>query len=161
MAEAKRLKRDMRPGASAASAAPPDPRPSAEGAPAAEESVAEIFRRRRRETGTTIRLADPMATRIGTRIDPNALIFDSEWYRAVHPDVAASRVDPVRHYFDNGAGEGRNPNPYFDTKWYASKNPDVGAAGLNPFLHFLLYGAHEGRLPAPGLQEAEPASGGT
>nr|WP_321986632.1 hypothetical protein [uncultured Lichenicoccus sp.] len=114
---------------------------------------------RRRKARTTIRLADPLATTIGTRIDANALIFDSEWYRAVHPDVAASRIDPVRHYFDNGAREGRNPNPYFDTNWYATKYPDVAAAGLNPFLHFLLYGAHEGRLPAPAVPaQAEPTA---
>ena len=92
---------------------------------------------------------DPLVTTIGSRIQVNSLIFDVEWYRAEYPDVAAANLDPVRHYFDNGFREGRNPNRYFDTNWYASSNPDVAAAGLNPFLHYLLYGAREGRRPAP------------
>ncbi len=174
MADAKRLKRDeARPAARKSAAVPPPvpevavvhdlvpvpaPAPLSGGLPErpASRAARTDAPQRRRKATTTIRLADPLATTIGTRIDANALIFDSEWYRAVHPDVAASRIDPVRHYFDNGAREGRNPNPYFNTAWYASKNPDVAAAGLNPFLHFLLYGAHEGRLPAPAPPTAEP-----
>ncbi len=95
------------------------------------------------------KVQDPLVTTIGSRIQVNSLIFDVEWYRATYPDVAVANLDPVRHYFDNGFREGRNPNLYFDTNWYASSNPDVAAAGLNPFLHYLLYGAREGRRPAP------------
>ena len=102
----------------------------------------------RRELAATIP-QDPLVTTTGSRIQVNSLIFDVEWYRAEYPDVAAANLDPVRHYFDNGFREGRNPNRYFDTNWYASSNPDVAAAGLNPFLHYLLYGAREGRRPAP------------
>ena len=92
---------------------------------------------------------DTLTTKFGLRIQVDSLIFDVDWYRAEYPDVAAASLDPVRHYFDNGFREGRNPNRYFDTNWYASSNPDVAAAGLNPFLHYLLYGAREGRKPAP------------
>lgn len=91
----------------------------------------------------------PMPDRISTPIAVLSLIFDQDWYNRAYPDVAAVKLDPVRHYLDNGSREGRNPNPYFDTNWYVSNNPDVAAAGLNPFLHYLLYGAREGRQPAP------------
>ena len=92
---------------------------------------------------------DPLLAENGSPIEVESLIFDPRWYMREYPDVAAAGVDPVRHFFDNGFRENRNPNSYFDTKWYASNNPDVGAAGLNPFLHYLFYGAREGRKPAP------------
>ena len=36
--------------------------------------------------------------------------FDAEWYRGAYKDVAASGMDPLRHYVCHGAGEGRAPN---------------------------------------------------
>lgn len=85
----------------------------------------------------------------GTVIEPVSLLFDTDWYTTTYPDVAAASLDPIRHFFDNGAREGRNPNPYFDTAWYLSMNPDVATSRMNPFLHYLLYGAREGRKPQP------------
>ncbi len=96
-----------------------------------------------------VKAQDALTTTVGSTIHVRSLIFDVDWYRTEYPDVAAANLDPVRHYFDNGFREGRNPNRHFDTNWYASSNPDVAAAGLNPFLHYLLYGAREGRKPAP------------
>ncbi|TLU72668.1 hypothetical protein [Lichenicoccus roseus] len=148
MPPAKRLKRDNDSG-------PPDKRRPP--GPATDRAASA---RQARKGQDTIRLVDPLTTRLGTRIDTNALIFDSDWYRAQYPDVAASRVDPVRHYLNDGAREGRDPNPYFDTDWYVTNNPDVAAARQNPFLHYLLHGAHEGRLPAPppGAEAGPPAA---
>ena len=85
----------------------------------------------------------------GTVIDPISLLFDTDWYTTTYPDVAAAGLDPIRHFFDNGAREGRNPNPCFDTTWYLSMNTDVATSRMNPFLHYLLYGAREGRKPQP------------
>ena len=85
----------------------------------------------------------------GTAIDPVSLLFDADWYRVQYPDVAAAGLDPIRHFFDNGAREGRNPNAYFETNWYVSTNADVAASMMNPFLHYLLYGAREGRKGKP------------
>ena len=85
----------------------------------------------------------------GTAIDPVSLLFDTDWYRTQYPDVAAAGLDPIRHFFDNGAREGRNPNAYFETSWYVSANADVAASMMNPFLHYLLYGAREGRKARP------------
>ncbi|MCQ8241469.1 hypothetical protein [Rhizosaccharibacter radicis] len=85
----------------------------------------------------------------GTPVEPGSLLFDPDWYREQHPDVAMVGVDPVRHYLENGWQEGRDPNPFFDTIGYRNANPDVVASRMNPFLHYLLYGAREGRSPSP------------
>ena len=76
-------------------------------------------------------------------------IFDSQWYLAANPDVAATGTDPLEHFMWTGAAEGRDPNPMFDTRWYRAVNPDVAAAGYNPLVHYLRYGAAEGRQPHP------------
>ena len=91
-------------------------------------------------------LALPMSA-LGTEIDPRSLLFDPAWYRETYPDVAAAGLDPIRHFFENGAHEGRRPNPFFDTARYVETYADVAAARMNPFLHYLLYGAREGRQP--------------
>lgn len=74
-------------------------------------------------------------------------MFDPAWYRTAYPDVAEAGVDPVRHYFEDGAREGRDPNPHFSTTAYVGRYEDVAASRMNPFLHYLLYGAREGRTP--------------
>ncbi len=98
------------------------------------------------EAGQT-EAGSPMIATNGEIIDTLALVFDPDWYRAEYPDVTIAGIDPIRHFFDNGAREGRNPNPYFDTSWYLGANADVAASQMNPFLHFVLYGAREGRRP--------------
>ncbi|HWM24530.1 MAG TPA: glycoside hydrolase family 99-like domain-containing protein [Chthoniobacterales bacterium] len=76
-------------------------------------------------------------------------LFDAPWYLGQYPDVAASNVDPLRHYLEWGARERRNPNPVFDTEWYLARNQDVAAGELNPLQHYLDRGAREGRDPSP------------
>ena len=85
----------------------------------------------------------------GSPIQAISLLFDPEWYLATYPDVAAAGLDPIRHFFEDGAREGRDPNAFFNTGWYLAQNQDVVASKVNPFLHYLLYGAREGRQPAP------------
>jgi len=77
-------------------------------------------------------------------------LFDAQWYLDENPDVLESRVDPLRHYLDHGAGEGRNPGPAFDTRFYLDTNVDVAESGMNPLLHYIRYGKVEGRRPGPG-----------
>ena len=48
-------------------------------------------------------------------------IFDPDWYLLNYPDVAAAAVDPLRHYLEYGAAEGRNPGPFFDGAWYRNR----------------------------------------
>ncbi len=76
-------------------------------------------------------------------------LFDSNWYCAVYPDVAASHLDPFLHYLAYGAQEGRNPNPFFDTLWYLETYQDVAASGINPLFHYEQTGWKEGRDPGP------------
>jgi GT2 family glycosyltransferase len=74
-------------------------------------------------------------------------LFDADWYRDQYPDVAQSKMTPLRHYLAHGRREGRRPAPWFDADWYLSANPDVAAAGIDPFLHYCLHGVKEGRVP--------------
>ncbi|WP_419729509.1 hypothetical protein [Lichenicola sp.] len=85
----------------------------------------------------------------GSPIRAISLLFDPDWYLKTYPDVAAAGLDPIRHFFEDGAREGRNPNAFFKTEWYLAQNQDVVASKVNPFLHYLLYGAREGRKPGP------------
>lgn len=75
--------------------------------------------------------------------------FDAKWYIARYPDVAASGIDPLRHFILHGAAEQRDPNRWFDSAWYAEHYPDVGSAAVNPLLHYLQSGAGELRNPHP------------
>ena len=79
---------------------------------------------------------------------PNPL-FQSFYYLAANPDVAAAGVDPLAHYETSGWHEGRDPDPLFNTSYYLQHNPDVAAAGVDPLAHFETSGWHEGRNPDP------------
>src|SRR5436190_4520645 len=63
-------------------------------------------------------------------------LFDRAWYLQQHPDVAEhNNVDPVSHYLQSGAREGRDPSPTFSSSGYLETYPDVLAHGMNPLLH--------------------------
>lgn len=55
------------------------------------------------------------------------------WYLAHNPDVVASGADPVIHYLQLGAAEGRNPSRDFNTVEYLELHPQA-AMGINPLL---------------------------
>jgi len=80
-------------------------------------------------------------------------LFDAAWYLLQNPDVAEAGMDPVSHYLEHGASEGRDPSPLFNTRWYREHYADVGAAGMNPLVHYLRFGRAEGRKPAPSIAE--------
>jgi len=71
--------------------------------------------------------------------------FDAEWYLTANPDVRSAGLDPVRHYLDFGASEGKKPGPVFDGEEYLASHADVAAAGINPLVHYLRFGRAEGR----------------
>lgn len=73
--------------------------------------------------------------------------FDVDFYLGRQKDVAAAGVDPIDHYIEFGAREGRDPAPHFSTSYYLKTNPDVRDAGLNPFRHYIEFGRAEGRAP--------------
>lgn len=70
-------------------------------------------------------------------------LFDGAWYLRRNNDVAAAGLDPLRHFIDHGAAEGRWPNRYFDPAWYRMDATDA----LDGVLHYLRDG--ERRRPHP------------
>ena len=80
--------------------------------------------------------------------------FDSAWYISRYPDVAGSGVDPLHHFVNYGAAEGRDPNRFFDSAWYVTHYSDVANAGQHPLLHYLQMGAAELRNPHPRFDAA-------
>jgi glycosyltransferase involved in cell wall biosynthesis len=75
--------------------------------------------------------------------------FDSEWYLAINPDVAASGINPLVHFVRYGAREGRNPSLLFDIHYYRRQYPKIAASGINPLEHFLSVGLADGAAPRP------------
>lgn len=75
-------------------------------------------------------------------------LFDGEDYLDAYPDVRASGMDPLLHYLEHGAGEGRSPNPFFDTRHYQARHMAPGDDG-NPLLHYL-------RAPDSAAAETSP-----
>ncbi len=59
------------------------------------------------------------------------------------------KADPIRHYLDRGAREGRDPHPLFHTRFYLSQVGDEGAAAADPLSHYLHSGAELGISPHP------------
>ena len=77
------------------------------------------------------------------------VLVDADWYTDKYADVRRAGLEPVRHYSEYGAQEGRDPNPFFDGAWYRSQYADVAASGILPLLHYLRDGAAELRNPHP------------
>jgi hypothetical protein len=64
---------------------------------------------------------------------PISKIFDAAWYLRKYPDVAAARIDPLRHYLKYGAAEGRRPRSLvFDPNAGDSPLHDTKSAALQP-----------------------------
>ncbi|HEY4472986.1 MAG TPA: hypothetical protein VGN21_17575, partial [Stellaceae bacterium] len=71
-------------------------------------------------------------------------LFDPEHYATAYPDIAERNVDPLVHYLEEGAREGRDPNADFDTAFYLEQCRARGEEPANPLLHYLLIGAARG-----------------
>lgn len=57
--------------------------------------------------------------RADIRLIRHSGLFDADYYLRQYPEVARSGMDPVVHYLEIGAMQGKNPSPYFDTVYYA------------------------------------------
>ena len=67
-------------------------------------------------------------------------LFMSEWYLDRYGNIAAPDADPLDHYVNSGASEGRSPNPFFDSDWYTRTY--LGEDSLiNPLYHYVTIGA--------------------
>lgn len=76
-------------------------------------------------------------------------VFDSEWYLAEYPYLAAANMDPVAHFARYGIHENLWPNPLFSPSWYRAKHPEVATSGLDPVSHYIRQGARRGLDPHP------------
>lgn len=63
-------------------------------------------------------------------------LFDAAWYVRNYLDLQKHIIDPLQHYWDVGAAEGRDPGPNFSTSGYLAANSEI-PAGENPLLHFV------------------------
>ena len=77
-------------------------------------------------------------------LNPNRL-FDTNYYLARNPDVAAAHMNPLQHYEQYGWQEGRDPSAAFSDAKYQAAYHDVRDAQIDPLRHYILYGAAEGR----------------
>jgi Sulfotransferase family len=68
-------------------------------------------------------------------------LFDGDFYLEKYPDVRAAGLDPLRHYVEHGAMEGRKPHRLFDSAYYLRQRPEARAAGVDPLVDFLEGGA--------------------
>jgi len=74
-------------------------------------------------------------------------LFDAAYYLKAYPDVAKLNLDPLLHYLEKGASEGRNPHPEFDHEFYLEQCRLRGESAKNPLVHFLTVGAVRGFRP--------------
>ena len=97
--------------------------------------------------------------------NPNAF-FDTSFYLGLYPDVARAGVNPLTHFLDNGAAEGRFSNAFeqaaidlngnggaddFNEAVYRTTYTDVDAAIkagtiTSAYQHFVQFGQFEGRV---------------
>ena len=62
--------------------------------------------------------------------------FDAAWYLRAYPDVAASGLDPLRHYLQSGWREGRSPAAGFDGLFYRMTVSAPLAPEMCPLAHW-------------------------
>jgi ADP-heptose:LPS heptosyltransferase/GT2 family glycosyltransferase len=81
-------------------------------------------------------------------------LFDAEYYAEHNPEVQAANLDPLLHYIEKGAREGRRPSEAFDVDFYLGQCGALGEQTDNALLHFLVRGAAQGLQPHRGRTEA-------
>jgi ADP-heptose:LPS heptosyltransferase/GT2 family glycosyltransferase len=71
-------------------------------------------------------------------------LFDAQYYIRANPDLATLNIDPLLHYVEQGAQEGRSPCPDFDVRYYLEQCRQRGEEPSNPLLHFVTLGVQQG-----------------
>lgn len=84
---------------------------------------------------------------MAARIIARSGLLDRRYYLRSNRDVAEAGLEPLDHFIQAGAEEGRRPNPLFDPSFYVRANPQARAAGINPLVHFIVRGAGDGCDP--------------
>lgn len=63
-------------------------------------------------------------------------LFDPKFYRKqARPDEVLG--NPLVHFLERGAREGRSPHSFFSVPWYLRNVPDARKEGVNPLIHYL------------------------
>lgn len=81
--------------------------------------------------------------------------FDSDFYIANNPDIAASDMDPLHHFMYYGGFERRLPSARFDTAAYLRDNPEAVTLSRDPITDWIVYGSRESRKPPVGVGYSE------
>src|SRR4051812_9269364 len=76
-------------------------------------------------------------------------LFDPDYYLATYPDIADRNLDPLVHYLEEGAKEGRNPSAAFDAAFYLEQCREKGEQPPNPLLHYIRLGKARGFVTKP------------
>lgn len=87
--------------------------------------------------------------------------FDSKSYLQANPDVARSKIEPLRHYSQYGWRELRQPTSAidFDAIWYASKYLAQWRSPINPLLHYAVCQQRQNLLRRPVQRVLDMSSG--
>jgi glycosyltransferase involved in cell wall biosynthesis len=78
-------------------------------------------------------VGDEEAEQTDYQLVMNSELFDIIWYLRRNTDVRRSDVDPVEHYLNHGAAEGRNPSPFLNTTAYKAA---YNVPQMNPIVHW-------------------------
>ncbi|HXH88703.1 MAG TPA: class I SAM-dependent methyltransferase [Gaiellaceae bacterium] len=81
--------------------------------------------------------------------------FDPFFYLERYPDVAALGLNPLLHYIEHGAWEGRDPRVDFRTDDYLDAHPELPDRRENPLLHSLRRPVAPLEQPAAVVDPAE------
>ncbi|TCT04734.1 rhamnan synthesis F family protein [Aquabacter spiritensis] len=111
------------------------------------------FPKRTRTDGKNPDPAPPSLSPEETEAETSGL-FDTPWYLDRYPDIPRDQHAAVRHFFEFGAAEGRDPNRHFSTRWYVAAHPEVAASGLNPLTHYIRLGSRAGFKPSEDFDPA-------
>jgi Glycosyltransferase sugar-binding region containing DXD motif len=65
----------------------------------------------------------------------NSPLFNAQWYLERYPDIREAGIDPVQHYIEYGADEGRDPSPDFRTYNYIEEHNQALQNNENPLVH--------------------------
>lgn len=79
-------------------------------------------------------------------------LFDERYYLDRNPDVASAGDNPVSHYLNFGASEGRDPSLGFCELAYKRLHPDVLKSRMPGLIHFERFGRIE-RRTAPSVPQ--------
>ena len=73
-------------------------------------------------------------------------LFDNDYYLNSN-NLNKVKVDPIKHFIETGAFNGKDPSPDFNVGYYLKNNPDVKQRNINPLYHYIMNGFMEKRQP--------------